>query len=44
LQREGGVAIGVVVLQMSNQEVYTVVNDYTGLGQTGETVVLAGGQ
>ena len=28
---KGGVAIGVVVLQMSNQEVYTVVNDYTGL-------------
>jgi sigma-B regulation protein RsbU (phosphoserine phosphatase) len=36
---QGGVAIGVVVLQMSNQEVYTVVNDYTGLGKTGETVV-----
>ncbi len=36
---KGGVVIGVVVLQMSNAEVYTVVNDYTGLGQTGETVV-----
>jgi two-component system, NtrC family, sensor kinase len=36
---QGGVAIGVVVLQMSNQEVYNVVNDYTGLGKTGETVV-----
>jgi signal transduction histidine kinase/DNA-binding response OmpR family regulator/HAMP domain-containing protein len=36
---KGGMVIGVVVLQMSNQEVYSVVNDYTGLGQTGETVV-----
>src|SRR5215831_9523027 len=36
--KDGGV-IGVVVLQMSNQEVYKVVNDATGLGQTGETVV-----
>jgi signal transduction histidine kinase/DNA-binding response OmpR family regulator len=36
---KGGVVIGVVVLQMSNAEVYAVVNDYTGLGQTGETVV-----
>jgi signal transduction histidine kinase len=36
---QGGVVIGVVVLQMSNQEVYTVVNDYTGLGKTGETIV-----
>ena len=34
-----GVVIGVVVLQMSNQEVYKVVNDYTDLGKTGETVV-----
>ena len=36
---QGGVVVGVVVLQMSNQEVYKVVNDYTGLGKTGETVV-----
>ena len=34
-----GVVIGVVALQVSNAEVYRVVNDYTGLGQTGETVV-----
>ena len=36
---QGGVVVGVVVLQMSNAEVYKVVNDYTGLGNTGETVV-----
>jgi signal transduction histidine kinase len=36
---QGGVVVGVVVLQMSNQEVYKVVNDYTGLGNTGETIV-----
>ncbi|MBI3325642.1 MAG: GAF domain-containing protein [Nitrospinae bacterium] len=35
----GGMVVGVVVLQMSNHEVYTVVNDYTGLGKTGETIV-----
>ena len=35
----GGGVIGVVVLQMSNAEIYKVVNDYTGLGKTGETVV-----
>jgi two-component system, NtrC family, sensor kinase len=29
---KGGVVLGVVVLQMSNAEVYKVVNDYTGLG------------
>jgi signal transduction histidine kinase len=36
---KGGVVLGVVVLQMSNAEVYKMVNDYTGLGKTGETVV-----
>jgi signal transduction histidine kinase len=34
-----GVVVGVVVLQMSNAEVYKVVNDHTGLSKTGETVV-----
>src|SRR3989441_2739155 len=29
--------VGVVALQMSTREVYEVVNDYTGLGETGET-------
>jgi two-component system, NtrC family, sensor kinase len=31
--------IGVVVLQLHNQEFNKVVNDYTGLGKTGETIV-----
>lgn len=31
--------IGVVVLQLNNQEFNKVVNDYTGLGNTGETIV-----
>ncbi|WP_416242405.1 ATP-binding protein [Anabaena cylindrica] len=31
--------IGVVVLQLNNQEFNKVVNDYTGLGQSGETIV-----
>ncbi len=31
--------VGVVALQMSNQEVYQAVQDYSGLGETGETIV-----
>ena len=31
--------VGVVLLQANNREITRVVNDYTGLGQTGETVV-----
>jgi len=33
-----GVAVGVVALQISNEELYDVVRDYTGLGDTGEVV------
>ncbi len=36
--KNGGM-VGVVALQMSNQEVYRLVQDYTGLGDTGETLV-----
>ncbi|WP_341528011.1 ATP-binding protein [Nostoc sp. UHCC 0302] len=31
--------VGVVVLQLNNQEFNKVVNDYTGLGKNGETIV-----
>lgn len=31
--------IGVVILQLNNQEFNQVVNDYNGLGKTGETIV-----
>ena len=31
--------LGVVALQLNNQEVYDLVQDYTGLGQSGETVI-----
>jgi signal transduction histidine kinase len=31
--------LGVVVLQLNNQEFHKVVNDYTGLGKSGETIV-----
>jgi len=34
-----GVVIGIVVVQINNGEVYDIVNDYTGLGESGETVV-----
>jgi serine phosphatase RsbU (regulator of sigma subunit) len=33
------IVIGVVVLQIDNKELYKVVNDYTGLGKTGETIL-----
>jgi signal transduction histidine kinase/DNA-binding response OmpR family regulator len=35
----GGVVIGVLAIQVNNREVYDIVNDYTSLGETGETVV-----
>lgn len=35
---KGGV-IGVVAFQMNNEAIYKIVNDYTGLGKSGETVI-----
>ena len=35
---EAGVAIGVVALQIGNRELYKILNDTTGLGESGETV------
>ncbi|QDU61837.1 Methyl-accepting chemotaxis protein McpB [Planctomycetes bacterium Pan216] len=34
-----GRLVGVLAMQISNKEIYGVLNDYTGLGATGETVV-----
>jgi len=34
-----GSFIGVIALQMSNAEVYELMQDYTGLGKTGETLI-----
>ena len=34
-----GAIIGVIVLQIGNNEIYRVFGDYDGLGETGETVV-----
>ncbi|MBA3534293.1 MAG: response regulator [Ardenticatenales bacterium] len=34
-----GIVIGAVVLQMSNREIYNIVNSYTSLGESGETIV-----
>ena len=36
---KGADLIGVVVVQMSNQGICELVQDYTGLGETGETVI-----
>ena len=34
-----GVVVGVVAYRLNNAELYAVLNDYTGLGETGEVVV-----
>jgi anti-anti-sigma regulatory factor/HAMP domain-containing protein len=36
-----GVLLGVVALQLNNKEIYESVNDYSGLGETGEIIVCA---
>lgn len=36
-----GIALGALVVQIDNGEVSAVVNDYIGLGETGETVIAA---
>lgn len=36
-----GVVIGVVVFSLDNQELFGLINDYTGLGETGEVLVAA---
>jgi methyl-accepting chemotaxis protein WspA len=33
---ENGLAVGVLVLQLSNDVIYGILNDYNGLGETGE--------
>jgi signal transduction histidine kinase/DNA-binding response OmpR family regulator len=38
---DDGVVIAVVVFQLDNRELYSAVNDYTGLGETGEVLVAA---
>lgn len=37
-----GRLIGVVALQVDNDEIRAIVNDYAGLGETGETIVASG--
>jgi signal transduction histidine kinase/DNA-binding response OmpR family regulator/HPt (histidine-containing phosphotransfer) domain-containing protein len=36
---DDGIIIGAIVFQLSNQEIYGIVNDYRNLGKTGETVI-----
>lgn len=36
-----GTVLGAVVLQLNNSEMYKVVNDYVGLGKTGETIIVS---
>ncbi|MBI5427113.1 MAG: HAMP domain-containing protein [Nitrospinae bacterium] len=36
---QGGSVIGVIAFRMSPDHIYRIVSDYTGLGQTGETVL-----
>ncbi len=36
---EQGLNIGIIVLQLGNHEIYAILNDFNGLGSTGETIV-----
>ena len=36
---QGGAVVGVIAFQLNNAEIFKVFNDYTGLGETGETLV-----
>jgi signal transduction histidine kinase len=36
---ENGAVLGVIIFKLGNRELYSVINDDTGLGETGETVV-----
>lgn len=38
---KGADLIGLIILQMSNEGIFEFVRDYTGLGETGETVVVS---
>jgi len=38
IMREG-VVVGVVAVQIDNEELFSIVNDYAGLGETGEVIV-----
>lgn len=38
---DNGVVVAVIVFQLNNRELYSVINDYTGLGETGEALVAA---
>lgn len=38
---DNGVVVAVIVFQLNNRELYSVINDYTGLGETGEVLVAA---
>jgi methyl-accepting chemotaxis protein WspA len=36
---KGGAVVGVIAFELNNKQVFQVFNDYTGLGETGETLV-----
>jgi signal transduction histidine kinase/CheY-like chemotaxis protein len=38
---DNGVVVAVIVFRLDNQELYSVINDYTGLGETGDVLVAA---
>ncbi|NJO00974.1 MAG: hypothetical protein HC880_04100 [Bacteroidia bacterium] len=41
IQAENGRFLGILVVEISNAEIAKVVNDYTGLGKTGESLILS---
>ena len=38
---DNGVVVAIIVFQLNNSELFGVINDYTGLGETGEVLVAA---
>jgi two-component system NtrC family sensor kinase len=38
---QNGIVIGALIAQINNNEMYRVVNDYSGLGKTGETIIVS---
>lgn len=38
---KNGKVLGALIFQLNNNKLYNVVNDYTGLGKTGETIIVS---
>ncbi|MDX2302697.1 MAG: ATP-binding protein [Microscillaceae bacterium] len=41
IQEESGRFLGILIAEINNASITSIVNDYTGLGQTGESIILS---